>query len=93
MLGPALDTPCVDDPVGLVGEVLRQGQPRQPLRLAALGRRVEPQQAARRAGSHHVVKRQADADCLGVVAVMADEQRPARANSSPYAPSRLCRAC
>ena len=75
LLGPALDTPGADDRLGLSGEILGQGQPRQPLRLAALGRRVEPEQQRVASGSHHVVEPQADADGLGVIAVMADEQR------------------
>ena len=42
-LGPTVDAPCVVDRLSFEVEVLRQGQPREPLRLVTLGRNVEPE--------------------------------------------------
>ena len=78
----------------LTFEVLGQRQSRQAPGLAALGRREEPQQQRVAARSQGVAHAQADADGLGVVAVMANEQRRGAGELVAILPcSRPDRAC
>jgi hypothetical protein len=60
--------------LGLLLEVLGQGQPRETLGFAALGGSHEAQQERVAVIGQDVLQPQADADGLGVVAMVADEQ-------------------